>query len=247
MSIPVGVLAAIVGYLVGAISFGRVVARFVAPTADLDTTEIGAADGEGKVVLTSVSSTSIGARKGPKWGCLAGILDILKAFIPTLVFRLLYPGTPYYLITSGATIIGHNWPIYYGFRGGRGISAIMGSMLAVDWLGLLVTNLVSSLLAQFVLRIPMAGFSLSLPFLIPWFALTTRSWWHIGYSIAVNVIYWVAVIPELRTYIGLRREGRGAEFFAAMSETPMGRGRRQLAAQVRSLIGRMRASIRRAE
>jgi glycerol-3-phosphate acyltransferase PlsY len=205
-----------------------VVARFAAPDEDLSTTEVDIPGSEDKVVLTSVSSTSIGARKGPKWGCLAGILDILKAAIPTLVFRLWHPGDPYYLIVAVAAVVGHNWPVYHRFKGGRGISPIMGGMLVVDWLGLIVTGVVANLFGQLVLKTPMAGFSLSLPLLIPWFALVTRSWWHVGFAAAINVVYWIAVLPELKTYAGLRREGREADFFAAMSNTPMGRGREQL-------------------
>lgn len=228
MRLSIALLAAVIGYLVGSVSFGRVVARFAAPDEDLSTTEVDIPGGEDKVVLTSVSSTSIGARKGPRWGCLAGILDILKAAIPTLVFRLWYPTDPYYLIVAVAAVMGHNWPVYYRFKGGRGISPIMGGMLVVDWLGLIVTGVVANLFGQLVLKTPMAGFSLSLPLLIPWFALVTRSWWHVGYAAALNIVYWIAVIPELKTYVKLRREGREADFFAAMSMTPMGRGRRQL-------------------
>lgn len=226
--ISIALLAAAVGYLVGSVSFGRVVARFAAPDEDLSRTEVDIPGSEEKVVLTSVSSTSIGARKGPKWGCLAGILDILKATIPTLVFRLWHPGEPYYLIVAVAVVAGHNWPVYYRFKGGRGISSILGGMLVVDWPGLIVTGVAGNLLGQLLLKTPMAGFSLSLPLLIPWFALVTRSWWHVGYGVAINVVYWIAVIPELRTYARLRREGREADFFAAMSTMPMGRGRQQL-------------------
>jgi len=118
--------------------------------------------------------------------------------------------------------------VYYRFKGGRGISPIMGGMLVVDGLGLIVTGVVANLFGQLVLKTPMAGFSLSLPLLILWFALVTRSWWHVGFAAAINVVYWIAVLPELRTYARLRREGREADFFAAMSTTPMGGGREQL-------------------
>jgi len=240
MRLSIALLAAAVGYMVGSVSFGRVVARFAAPDEDLSTTEFDIPDSEDKVVLTSISSTSIGARKGPKWGCLAGILDILKAAVPTLVFRLWHPSDPYYLIVAVAAVVGHNWPVYYRFKGGRGISPIMGGMLVVDWLGLIVTGVVANLFGQLVLKTPMAGFSLSLPLLTLWFALVTQSWWHVGYAAAINVVYWIAVIPELKTYVRLRREGREADFFAAMSTTPMGRGRQQLMDRLSFFKGRKR-------
>jgi len=48
------------------------------------------------------------------------VLDMLKITIPTLVFKHVYPDTPYFLITAATGMIGHVWPLYHGFKGGRG-------------------------------------------------------------------------------------------------------------------------------
>jgi glycerol-3-phosphate acyltransferase PlsY len=211
------------------------VARFVARGENLGKTELEAPDRGEKVVLTSVSATSLGARKGSRIGCLTSMLDILKATIPTLAFRLAFPGVPYYLFVAPAAVIGHNWPLYHGFKGGRGMSPIIGGMLAVDPLGFLVTMVVGSLVSRFVLRFPMGGFSVALPLLIPWFGLKTGDWRFVLFAVAMNAIYWIAVIPDLRQYLRFRREGRESEWRQAMQTSPMGRGQEMLSRYLRSL------------
>jgi glycerol-3-phosphate acyltransferase PlsY len=228
MNWTIALLAAAVGYLSGSISFSRVVARFVARGEDLSKTELEAPGSGDKVVLTSVSATSLGARKGSSIGCLTSILDILKATIPTLAFRFVFPGNPYHLIVPPLAIIGHNWPLYHGFKGGRGMSPIIGGMLAVDPLGFLATMVAGNLASRFILKFPMAGFSIALPLLVVWFGLKTRDWRFVLFAVCVNVIYWIAVIPDLRQYLRFRREGREDEWRQAMQASPMGRGQKML-------------------
>ena len=85
-------LAIIVGYLLGSISFTRVVGQFVAPGADLtEDTLFPSTDAGRPLHLQAVSATTLGNRAGPRAGVTAGILDVLKVFVPTLAFRFLYP------------------------------------------------------------------------------------------------------------------------------------------------------------
>ena len=91
---------------------------------------------------------------GARYGCLVGILDILKAAIPSLVFKLWMPDAPYYLLAAALAVVGHNWPIYYRFQGGSGLSPSYGGMLVVDWLGVVVTNILG-LAGDLVIRNPL--------------------------------------------------------------------------------------------
>ena len=63
--------------------------------------------------------------------------------------------------------VGHNWPIYYRFKGGRGISPIMGGMLVVDWLGVVITNLLG-LLSDLVIKSTLVSSGIWLILMIPW-------------------------------------------------------------------------------
>ena len=132
-------LAAGIGYLFGAISFTRVVGNKVASGADLTSIVLPTTSEEEQFRGTFVSATTLSVNVGAKAGMSAALLDMLKVFIPTLAFRLLFPEQPYFLIVAVTGVIGHCWPIYYGFKGGRGLSAIYGGMLAIDPIGAIVT------------------------------------------------------------------------------------------------------------
>ena len=105
-------------YLMGSVSFARIVGRRVVPTADLATTEL-QLPGGASIEYSGVSATSIGARSGPKWGIVVVVGDAAKAFLPVLVARLIWPGDPYYLLAAVAVLLGHNYPVFHRFRGGR--------------------------------------------------------------------------------------------------------------------------------
>lgn len=70
-------------------------------------------DSEEKFESDAISATSVLLHLGPIYDCLVGALDILKATIPALTFKLWQPDTPHYLLAAGMASAGHNWPIYY--------------------------------------------------------------------------------------------------------------------------------------
>jgi glycerol-3-phosphate acyltransferase PlsY len=217
-------LAAVVGYLFGSISFARLVSKIVAPQEDITQTEFKLASGEDKVIMSSVSSTTISMHIGPKFGFLTVVMDMLKIAVPTLVFKHLYPEASHFLISATAGMIGHVWPVYHGFQGGRGLSAVYGGMFAIDWIGVFATSLGGMLLGLFVLRDMLVAYVGGLWLLLPWLWFRTHDVGHVAYAIAVNVIFVVAMIPEMKQYIKLRREGKGGDLSQVMQLTGMGRG-----------------------
>jgi glycerol-3-phosphate acyltransferase PlsY len=200
------------------------VARVAAPQRDLTQTEIKLESGEEKVVMSAVSATAVSMHLGPRLGFITVVLDMLKITIPTLTFRLLYPEAPYFLITATAGMIGHIWPVYHRFQGGRGLSAVYGGMFAIDPLGVLVTSIGGMLLGLFVLRDMLVAYVGGLWLLIPWLWLRTHEVAYLAYAIAVNVIFLLAMLPEMGQYIQLRREGKGEDLAEVMQLTGMGRG-----------------------
>lgn len=206
MSIPIALLAGVVGYLIGSFSFARLLIRIRAPGADVSKIEH-AIEGSSEVFESgSISATAVRFQLGSRYGCLVAILDILKALVPTLLFKLWQPDAPYYLVAATLTIIGHNYPFYYGFRGGRGLATIYGGFLVVDWVGVLVTNTVGMLLGGLlgqVLLMRWAGLLL----MIPWIWFRTHDPAKLAYVLLANALFWFAMLPELRQYLRLRREG----------------------------------------
>ena len=133
---------------------------------------------------------------------------MLKAFVPTLAFKLAFPGEPYFLICAAAAPIGHDWPIYYRFRGGVGQSPILGGMLAIDWVGALVTNGAAMGLGFTVFKDGLFADAAGTPLIIPWLWWRTGGDpWYLGYALVVNVVYGIAYWPTVSQYLRLKRQG----------------------------------------
>jgi glycerol-3-phosphate acyltransferase PlsY len=120
-------------------------------------------------------------------------------------------------------MIGHNWPIYYKFKGGAGVSSIYGGMLVIDIVGAIVCAVLGMFLGFVVVRDILIAYLAGIWLLIPWFWLTTRDPYLIAYAVIVNIIFMLAMIPEIRDHIRARREGK-IEMATAMDSFPMGRG-----------------------
>lgn len=80
---------------------------------------------------------------GKKFGFFVMLFDIAKAFFPVLIFKLLYPEQDALCLTVGlATVIGHVFPFYLHFKGGKGVATFAGLVLAYDPLMFLILLLV---------------------------------------------------------------------------------------------------------
>ena len=205
MSAAIVAAVAAIGYLLGSISFARLVGNKVVPDADLSATDL-ELPGGAKIEYSGVSATSIGARTGPKWGIVVGVGDMLKAFVPTLIVRLIWPDESYHLITAVAVMVGHNYPIFHRFKGGRGQSPMYGGLLAVDWLAIPVTSVLGVVVGLFLLRDMVAAYMLGQWLLIPWF-IWRGAPPEVAYAVAINLLYTIASVPELKGYLEKRRAG----------------------------------------
>jgi glycerol-3-phosphate acyltransferase PlsY len=200
------------------------VTRVFAPQADISKTEIGLSDGGEKVVSDFVSATTVSMHLGSRLGFLTVVLDMLKIVIPTLVFKRLWADPPYFLIVATTAMIGHIWPLYHGFKGGRGLSAVYGGMFAIDWIGVFATSVGGMLVGLLVVRDFVTAYMAGLWLIIPWLWFRTHDLYHVAYGVAVNLIFILAMIPEMKQYIQFRRQGRGADLSEVMQTTGMGRG-----------------------
>ena len=111
-------LAALFGYLLGSIPFGLVL-----------TSAAGLGD------IRAIGSGNIGAtnvlRTGNKGLALATLLlDGGKGAIAVLIARFLTDDEIVYLIAGVAAVIGHNFPVWLKFKGGKGVATTLGVMLA---------------------------------------------------------------------------------------------------------------------
>ena len=226
MNLVIVLLASLTGYFIGAISFTRIIGRYVLPGEDVSKAEIPIKGSDKKFQLSSFGATSIRAKAGPKYGCLTSGLDMVKVALPTLAFRLLYPEMNYFLITAAAGMAGHNFPVYYGFKGGRGMSPLYGGLLVVDWMAIPVATIVGLNIGFWIIRYAFLAYCGVVLTLIPWFWFRFGDMPHLIYALSVNLFFWLASIPDLRLYRDYKRAGefeKGGNRFAGLdSEFTLG-------------------------
>ena len=126
MTLPVFIaLITIAGYLVGSLPFGYLTARFV---AGIDIRKEGSGN---------IGATNIGRVLGAKWGILVLFLDCLKGLLPVLISPWLFPEeansqTAHLQVLCGmCTVMGHMFPVWLRFRGGKGVATAMGVVIAI--------------------------------------------------------------------------------------------------------------------
>lgn len=88
-------------------------------------------------------STNVLRVMGVKAGLIVFLGDAFKMVFACLLTRYLFREQPemiyvYLLYTGFGVILGHNFPFYMGFKGGKGIAASAGLLLAMDWRVMLV-------------------------------------------------------------------------------------------------------------
>jgi glycerol-3-phosphate acyltransferase PlsY len=115
----------LVGYLLGSIPFGLILGWLVNRVDVRDY-------GSGKTGMTNVLRTV-----GVKSAVLALLLDMGKSILAVVLTRIFFDVPAAEVAAALAALIGHNWPVYVGFRGGRGTAAGLGGLIILSpWSGL---------------------------------------------------------------------------------------------------------------
>ncbi|WP_430463193.1 glycerol-3-phosphate 1-O-acyltransferase PlsY [Tabrizicola sp.] len=114
------ILVGALGYLLGSVPFGIVITR-----------ALGLGD------LRAIGSGNIGAtnvlRTGHKGAALATLLlDAGKGAIAVLIARLLV-GEDAAQLAGGMAFLGHLFPVWLGFKGGKGVATFLGTLIALAW------------------------------------------------------------------------------------------------------------------
>jgi glycerol-3-phosphate acyltransferase PlsY len=113
------VLLVAAAYLLGAIPFGLLIARL---QKGIDIRD----HGSGNIGTSNVLRTL-----GKRAALLTLVGDLMKGYLPVLVGSLLGVSQPWLVLAGAAAVIGHNWPIYIRFRGGKGVATSFGAALGI--------------------------------------------------------------------------------------------------------------------
>lgn len=121
------ILVALVAYLIGSISFSVI---FTKKLAGFDVREKGS---------KNAGSTNVLRTAGKKIAILTLVCDILKGVVAILFARLMgniddFEHVEYLIQVAGlAVVIGHTFPIFFGFKGGKGVATSLGIILLANW------------------------------------------------------------------------------------------------------------------
>lgn len=117
---------AIVSYLLGSIPFGLLIAR----SRGVDIRSHGSGN---------IGATNVFRVVGKGWGIFTFVLDALKGFVPAFVFPPIVNLDGEWGVLFGlAAILGHSFPVFLGFKGGKGVATSAGMLAGVAPLAVLV-------------------------------------------------------------------------------------------------------------
>lgn len=146
-------LAGVVAYLIGSINFAIIVTKLFAKKDIRDF-------GSGNAGMTNVLRT---LGKGPAVLVTLGdfLKGVLAVVIGRLILHLLGGGAPFYgdYLLGLMAMLGHCFPIFYGFRGGKGILVSAGVILMLNWRVLLIILAVFLLVVVFTKTVSLGSIS----------------------------------------------------------------------------------------
>lgn len=124
-------LLLIASYVLGSFPTGNVLARLL---KGVDLRTYGS---------RTVGTSNAGQLLGKKAVVIVGVLDALKGAVPVWTAQALGLGPGSQIACGAAAVVGHNWSIFLGFRGGRGVATMLGAVFAASPIQILPYTVVS--------------------------------------------------------------------------------------------------------
>ena len=171
------VISALFGYLIGGINPAYLIAKY----KGFDIRKRGSGNaGASNAVITM----------GKKVGAISAILDIFKAYLAVTIAGVLFPNVSLAKVVMGIScILGHIFPIYMKFRGGKGLASLGGVILAfhpIVFVILLSVELIIVLIVDYICIVPITA-SVAFPFI--YMSMTKDSIGAILYGLLAIVIF----------------------------------------------------------
>ena len=197
MNLIHGISSLLIGYLFGCFQTSYFISQLVSKK---DIRKIGSGN---------AGASNVTSELGWKYGILTGVVDVLKAYIPTQLVLYIFPGTyqPLDLMVLAGTsaVLGHIYPFFLDFRGGKGVACYIGMLLVIDWkIGVAV--MIGLILITIITDYVSVG-SISLYIIIPVLAYTSDDYSHIVVRCAVVLF----IVGMIKHWINLQRIMNGTE------------------------------------
>ena len=167
------VIIAVIAYLLGSISFGMIVAKLA-----------------GGPNLREVGSKNTGATNvlrvmGVKIGLTVFVLDILKALVACIIGRV-WMGLNGAMVAGLAVVLGHNWPCFFQFKGGKGVASTLAVMLMTFPLPAFICYVVAIALIAATKYVSLGSITLAALFAVLVIATNWANWLVICWVVAIS-------------------------------------------------------------
>ena len=198
MNIIQGSTAVLIGYLFGCFQTSYFISKMV---SQKDIREIGSGN---------AGASNVTSELGWKYGILTGFADVLKAYIPTQIVLYIFPGAYQPLdlnliaLAGTGAVLGHIYPFFLDFRGGKGVACYIGMLLAIDWqigIAVIIGLILLTIITDYV-----AVGSISLYIIIPILAYYSKY-----ADVVVGCAVVLLVVGMIKHWINVQRILSGSE------------------------------------
>lgn len=176
-----GIVLLAISYLIGAIPFGLLMGKI----AGVDVRKHGS---------KNIGATNVNRLLGKKLGIITLLLDVAKGFLPITLATMILGDSPQAVIYSCGcgilAVVGHMFPVYLGFKGGKGVATGLGVFLYLSPLAIVISLLI------FIGVVALSGFvsagSLAAAGLFPlWLYLMGASGPLIITALIIAILIWI--------------------------------------------------------
>ena len=192
-----GVSSLLIGYLFGCFQTSYFISKIVSKK---DIREMGSGN---------AGASNVTSELGWKYGIITGVSDVLKAFIPTYLVVFIFPNVNHEInmmaLAGTGAILGHIYPFFLDFRGGKGVACYIGMLLAINWqIGVAV--IIGLILITIITDYVSVG-SISLYIIIPVLAYISGDYSIIVIRCAVVLL----IVGMIKHWINVQRIINGTE------------------------------------
>lgn len=191
----------LIGYVLGCIQSAYILGRAV---GKIDIREYGS----GNAGFTNTTRVL-----GKKVGACVFIFDLCKVIAAYFICYYLFGDMASSAVLAGiyaglGAVLGHNFPFYLGFRGGKGIACTLGLMLCVDWKVALVTYIIGFVV--FMAKKYISLSSLTMAILYPLFMIFTRNMFNFETE-AIILMFVLCILAYIKHRSNIGRLLNGTE------------------------------------
>jgi len=176
---PIGIFIALFGYLFGSVPTGLLLTKLF---SKIDPRKMGS---------KNIGATNIFRTAGKRLGILTLVGDLLKGAIP-VVIAIQWGESDLWIAIAGLTpILGHIFPIFLGFRGGKGVATALGTYLVISPIAVFIECLIFAGIVWKWKFISLGSLTCAttIPILIAFIRSDSKAYFMISVIIAALILY----------------------------------------------------------